>query len=149
MCFGEYFPNPALALPDHSVTVGMALGAEIVGTCVLLLVILSLTDRRNMSYQNAISKSWAPFWIGMTVAVIISVFAPLSQGGFNPWRDFGPRLVALCFGWGKIALPGPRSGFWIYLVGPIIGALLAAGVYVVTLGRHYQEQCMQGKCKCE
>ena len=44
-----------------------------------------------------------PFFIGFSVAVLISLFAPLTQAGFNPARDFGPRLVAAAAGWGSVA----------------------------------------------
>ena len=90
-----------------------------------------------------------PYWIGLTVAAIIAILAPLTQAGINPARDFGPRLVALIFGWGSIAIPGPRSGFWIYIVGPPIGTCTAGLLYSFALGRHYKEQCLRGKCHCE
>ncbi len=53
------------------------------------------------------------YLIGLTVAMLISVLAPLTQAGLNPARDFGPRLVALWAGWDSVAIPGPRNGFWV------------------------------------
>jgi chromate transport protein ChrA len=50
---------------------------------VLMLIILVLTDNRNLPYQHAIVKHLAPYFIGMTVACIISLFAPFTQAGFN------------------------------------------------------------------
>jgi len=70
-----------------------------------------------------------PFFVGFTVAILISLFAPLTQAGWNPARDFGPRLVAWMAGWGLAALPGPRAGFWVYIVGPLVGAPIGAVLY--------------------
>ena len=63
------------------------------------------------------------------MAVLISLFAPATQAGWNPARDFGPRLVALALGWGAIAIPGPSWGFLAYIVGPLIGGPLGALAY--------------------
>ena len=75
-------------------------------------------------------------FIGLTVAALISVIAPLTQACFNPARDFGPRLFAFLAGWGPIALPGPRgTGFLtVYILAPILGAILGSGLYVHVLG---------------
>jgi glycerol uptake facilitator protein len=125
MVFGEYFPNPAvfgtdaaaraLVSPLHAVTV------EAFGTAVLAFVIFAVTARRTAAAPAA---QMAPFFIGFTVAVLIALFAPITQAGWNPARDFGPRLVALALGWGVIAIPGPAGGFWVYVVGPLVGAPL-------------------------
>ena len=130
MIFGEYFPNPAvfgtsIDAKELISPIG-ALGIEAFGTGILVFVILALIDRRNSSISV---KSLAPFFIGFTVAVLISVFAPLTQGGWNPARDFGPRIVAYLAGWGSIAIPGPSSGFWIYIIGPMIGGPLGGLLY--------------------
>ena len=61
---------------------------------------------------------------------MISVIAPLTQAGLNPARDFGPRLFAYFAGWGPIAIPGPRGGFFtVYILSPIIGGLIGAAGY--------------------
>jgi glycerol uptake facilitator-like aquaporin len=71
----------------------------------------------------------APFFIGFSVAIIISVLAPLTQAGLNPARDLGPRLFAVLAGWGPIALPGPNGVWWAYVVGPFLGGPVGALLY--------------------
>merc|ERR1712023_592311 len=93
---------------------------------ILMFLILALTDPRNPSRPP---PGMAPFFIGFTVAVLISVLAPLTQAGFNPARDFGPRIIAALSGWGLVAIPGPRDGFLVYIFGPIIGAPIGACLY--------------------
>jgi glycerol uptake facilitator protein len=95
---------------------------------VLALVIFAVTDERNPAAPPTGS---AAVFIGLTVAALISVIAPLTQACFNPARDFGPRLFAFLAGWGTIALPGPRgSGFLtVYIIAPITGAIIGSGLY--------------------
>jgi glycerol uptake facilitator protein len=85
---------------------------ECVGTFCLVLVILAAV------YSEKSFKEWAPLAIGTTLGFIVMVGGPLTGGSFNPARWFGPALVGNTFG-----------GVWPYLVGPIVGALLAAAVY--------------------
>ena len=130
MMFGEYFPNPEMygTGPEAAALISPA-GAVFVegfGTAILALVIFSLTDRRNAGLST---KNMTPLLIGFTVAALISLFAPLTQAGWNPARDFGPRIVAFFAGWGSVAIPGPSNGFWVYIVGPMIGAPVGAAVH--------------------
>lgn len=120
MVFGEYFPNPGSFREEwktgnFSISLTKALFVEAFGTFVLMLMILKF---RNIDHAN--------IYIGFIVSCLISLYAPLTQAGWNPARDFGPRLVAWCVGYGSIAIPGPRNGFWIYIVGPILGAQIAS-----------------------
>jgi glycerol uptake facilitator protein len=130
MIFGQYFPNPALfgtgSAAESLVSPVHAMLVEALGTAILVLVIFCLTDPRN---RTAPGRALTPFFIGFTVASLICLFAPITQAGWNPARDLGPRLVAWAAGFGSIALPGPRAGFWIYLVGPLLGAIIGAAVY--------------------
>lgn len=130
MVFGEYFPNPALfgTGPEAHALISPlgAAAVEGLGTAILALMIFALVDRRNASLPV---KYMAPFFIGFTVAALISLFAPLTQAGWNPARDFGPRVVAFFAGWGAVAIPGPSNGFWVYIVGPLVGGPLGAAIY--------------------
>ncbi len=139
MCYGEYFPNPAVAKamnwtdPAKVLTTAQAMLAEVIGTAFLLFFIFAITDARNPG--NVHSKQVA-LMIGLALAIIISVIAPLTQACLNPARDFGPRLVAYVAGWDTIAIPGPRSGFFtVYILAPTLGAPLGGLLYTV-LVRH-------------
>ena len=135
MVFGEYFPNPAMFGTDEAaralVAPWQAACVEGFGTAVLVLVIFALTTPKN---HDAPSANLVPFFIGFTVAVLISLFAPITQAGWNPARDFGPRAVAYVLGWGAIAIPGPASGFWAYIVGPLIGGPLGGLAWTLLAG---------------
>ncbi len=136
MCYGEYFPNPAIAQTLHwsndVMPLPTAMLAEAVGTAFLVFFVFSLTDDRN---RGGPGKAVAPLLIGLGIAIIISIIAPLTQSGLNPARDFGPRLFAWMAGWGDIAIPGPRGGFFtVYILAPIIGGLLGAAAYSFLLG---------------
>ncbi len=131
MIFGEYFPNPAMIGVDPAalaaVTPFQAMMGEAIGTAFLAFFVFACTDNRNTS--RPFGTFFAPF-IGLSVSIIISIIAPLTQAGLNPARDFGPRLFAFLAGWGRIAIPGPRSGFLtVYILAPIVGAVIGAALY--------------------
>ncbi|MCY4221182.1 MAG: aquaporin [Thiotrichales bacterium] len=131
MVFGEYFPNPAIFGTDaqawRAVGIVTAFTAELVGTAVLAFLVFAVTSPRNPGRPPSAA---AAVVIGVGVAAIISVVAPLTQAGLNPARDFGPRAVSWFLGWGEIAIPGPRGGFFtVYILAPITGAIIGAGVY--------------------
>ena len=137
MVFGEYFPNPDVFGAGEEagalIGVGGALFVEAFGTAILVLVIFALTEKRNGGLSRA---NMSPILIGLTVAALIALFAPLTQAGWNPARDFGPRLVSLFAGWDSIAIPGPSNGFWVYIAGPLIGGPIGAAIheYIVRPG---------------
>jgi glycerol uptake facilitator protein len=141
MCYGEYFPAPGSIgagegpySPEAHLQLtslmspGRAFFAEFLGTAILAFVVFAATDSRN---PGAPVSSNAPVFIGLTVSVLISVIAPLTQACFNPARDFGPRLFASMAGWGTIALPGLNdlNWLWVYIVAPTAGAIVGAGFY--------------------
>jgi len=94
--------------------VGLALLAEFMGAFVLMWAIMGTAV--NPSGQ----KDWAGLVIGATLGLAVMIIGPLTGAGFNPARSFGPALVS-----------GTFTDFWIYIVGPIVGALVAAFGYAL------------------
>jgi glycerol uptake facilitator protein len=109
--FGEYY----------SISILRAFAVEAFGTAILSAVIFSLTHPRNDTTQQL----FIPPLIGGTVGALICTFAPLTQAGFNPARDFGPRIVAYVAGWKAVAFL-PIGSWFVYIVAPIVGAVLGA-----------------------
>ena len=137
MMFGEYFPNPAVygSAEDawRVITPTSAFIAELIGTAMLAFIVSTVTHERNTARPPS---AMGAVIIGVGVAAIISVVAPLTQAALNPARDFGPRLVAYFLGWGEIAIPGPRNGFFtVYILAPICGAVIGGGVYRLVASR--------------
>lgn len=89
---------------------------EAIGTFCLVLVILAAV------FSKKSFKDWAPLAIGTTLGFIVMVGGPLTGGSFNPARWFGPALVGNDWG-----------GTWPYLIGPIVGSLLAAATFKFVL----------------
>lgn len=130
MGFGTYAPNPAFVGTDEAAFAQVSLVkwflSEAFTTAILVFGILYLTDQHNTSGPSA---NMAPFFIGLLVAALVAYEAPISMTAMNPARDLGPRLVSYLFGWGEMAFPGPRGGWWIPTVASIAGGLVAGVFY--------------------
>ena len=91
-----------------------ALGMEATLTFFLMLVILgSATDERP-------PRGFAGLAIGLWVVAAIFLGGPVTGGSMNPARSLGPALVS-----GGVAL----GQWWVYALGPVLGAVLAAKLY--------------------
>jgi glycerol uptake facilitator protein len=140
MIFGEYFPNPGgHALTDAAraiVSPATAFFVECFGTLILVLVILSVTNPRNGSRPGLLTA----VTIGLTITLLISLFAPLTMAGFNPARDFAPRLFSSLAGWHAIPFTTNGTGWLtIYILAPFTGALAGGAAYRFLLHPHYNQ----------
>lgn len=95
-----------------------ALVIEIVLTAIFLYVILGVTDTRA-------PKGFAPIAIGLSLTLIHLVSIPVTNTSVNPARSIGPALFA-----GGEAI----SQLWLFIVAPIVGALIAGVTYKLLLG---------------
>ncbi len=98
---------------------------QVIGTFFLLLFVFAISDRLNLSPL----ANLGPFVVGLAVFAIGMSFGANAGYAINPARDFGPRLFAFLAGWGQVALPGIDGYFWVPIVGPLVGAVLAAFAY--------------------
>lgn len=121
--------------PGAGMSVLGGLRSEIIGTAMLMMLILAITDARN----NAPLSNLAPFIIGLLVVVIGMSLGATSGYAINPARDFGPRLASFVTGWGTAwRSAGGSQGalyWWVPIVGPLIGGALGAYVYDWFVGR--------------
>jgi MIP family channel proteins len=100
-----------------SVGSGSALVYEIVMTAFLMFVIMAVaTDTRAVGAAAAIA-------IGGVVALDALFGGGVTGASMNPARSFGPALVS-----------GEWTAFWVYVLGPIAGALLGAFAYELSRG---------------
>ena len=96
-----------------------AVSVEMVLTFLLMLVIIAVaTDRR----ANGAVPGLA---IGLTVVFAVLIGGPVAGGSMNPARSLGPSVFA-----GGAAL----SHYWVYVVGPVAGAVIAARFYEAIRG---------------
>ncbi|MDQ1537012.1 MAG: glycerol uptake facilitator protein [Actinomycetota bacterium] len=118
------------ALPVHT---GGAFRDQIIGTAILMLLILAVTDLRNSSP----AANLAPLLVGLIVVAIGMAWGTNAGYAINPARDFGPRLASWLTGyntawkdqWGDLY-------FWVPIVAPVIGALIGAALYDLLIGRN-------------
>ncbi len=94
---------------------------QVVGTALLMMLILAITDERNQP-----PASFGPVAIGLVVVAIGMSFGGMHGYAINPARDFGPRLFTVVAGFRNNGLTDGTAVFWIPLAGPIVGALLGA-----------------------
>jgi MIP family channel proteins len=85
---------------------------EALGTFLLVLAVVAV------ALNPRAWREWGALSIGLAFGVGTFIFGPLTGAGFNPARWFGPALIGEEWG-----------GVWPYLVGPLVGAALAALFY--------------------
>jgi glycerol uptake facilitator protein len=113
-----------------------ALRDQIIGTAVLVMLVLAITDARNM----APGANMAPFIIGLVVVGIGMAIGAAAGYAINPARDLGPRLAAWICGWSN-AFADQRGDFyaWVPIIGPLLGGALGAYVYDYLVGAYLPE----------
>lgn len=97
---------------------------EVVMTFTLVYVVLATTTSKNFKIVPL-----AGLAIGFTLGLNVIFGGAITGGSLNPARSFGPALIMFDFNY-----------HWVYWVAPIIGGLIAAGVYKVVHTKEEQEE---------
>ncbi|WP_339885197.1 MIP/aquaporin family protein [Polaribacter vadi] len=108
--------------------------SEIIGCFVLVFVVLYFTDANLNDAENGIIPIGLGSLGALPVAILVWVIG-LSLGGttgyaINPARDLGPRIIHAILPI-KNKASNDWSYAWVPVLGPIIGAVLAAGLFLI------------------
>jgi aquaporin Z len=110
------FPGDALGLgvpAVHNVSSGEAAVLEAILTFFLVFVIFATAVDPRGAF-----KSIAGLAIGLTITMDIFAAGPLTGAAMNPARAFGPQVAG-----------GHWANGWVWYVGPVVGAVIAAVLY--------------------
>lgn len=113
-------------LPQHSTAVALAM--EVLLTLLLVSVILGTSNRHRMIGPNAAIA------VGATI-VACNIFGKDESGAsMNPARSLGPAIVS-----------GALDDWWVYVAGPLAGALIAVGLAFLIHGRQREDEASAAK----
>ncbi|MDO4218751.1 MAG: MIP family channel protein [Synergistaceae bacterium] len=91
---------------------------EIILTFIFVLAILGVNSKK------ASHGSFAGLVVGLTLTLVHILGIGLTGTSVNPARSFGPAVIAAITGHTE-----PIACLWVFIVGPLLGAVLAALVY--------------------
>ena len=96
---------------------------ETVLTAILVSIILNTaTGGRSIGHNAAIA-------VGSTVALLGLFASPISGASMNPARTLGPDIVSTNY-----------TGWWVYIAGPVLGAIIAVMIITAVRGRPVTEE---------
>ncbi len=109
-----------------------ALRDQIIGTAILVMLVIAITDARN----SAPLANMTPFIVGLLVVAIGMAWGTNAGYAINPARDFGPRLASYLTGYsGAWRDQYGELYFWVPIVGPLIGAVIGGALYKYCVAR--------------
>lgn len=113
---GRSQANLAATYPGQGVGDLQAFLLEILVTFILVFVVVSVAS------DPRAPAAIAPIAVGFALAVGVFIAGPVTGGAVNPARALGPMIIDWDF-----------TSVWLYILGPIIGGVLAAFLYQKTM----------------
>lgn len=107
---------------QEGISVVSGLLAEIIFTCVFVLVVLGTTSK-----TNGTTGKLAGLAIGLSLILVHLVCIRYTGTSVNPARSFGPALFVKLAGGPSAAW----SNLWIFIVGPFVGGAIASVIWRV------------------
>lgn len=140
LVFNWKSPLLALILPSLDYPVLLILCVETTITLLLIVIIFSFASSEK-------SGKFTGLGVGVYIALVTVLFASISGASLNPARSFGPVVLLLHF-----------NHLWIYVTGPILGAIIAVHLFRVE-AKGMRPKCSKlcyktdaeclFKCRCE
>lgn len=118
--------------PQSFLSTGNMFTSEVVSSAILMFVIFAMKDDSN---PGAMGKSGAgklfPLVLFFLIFGLGACFGWETGYAINLARDFGPRLMSYCLGYGPGVWSAGNYYFWIPMVAPFVGTLIGAALYDV------------------
>jgi glycerol uptake facilitator protein len=143
LLFAVYYPKWILFDPnlDHTTGVFSTFPAvpgfwpgffdQVVGTALLVGLIYAIGDK----FNAAPGSNLGPLVVGLLVLAIGISWGGMNGYAINPARDLGPRIFAVVAGFKNNGLTDGTNIWLPPVLGPIVGGLLGAFAYDLTIGR--------------
>ncbi len=113
--------------PAKGYSAGAAFWMELILTTGLVSVILgTASGAQNVGIFGALG-------VGAYIALAGLWGSPISGASMNPARTFGPDLASTTF-----------TSYWVYVAGPIVGAVIAVGIAFLLRGRSGADKASAG-----
>ena len=97
-----------VTIPGQGYSMQTVLLGEVITTFTMVSLLIIFIGFRQI-------RQFTPFMFPFLYSIMVPLEASISGTSTNPARSFGPAVVS-----------GQWDGFWIYLIGPLTGALLAS-----------------------
>ncbi|XP_035248109.1 aquaporin-7 [Anguilla anguilla] len=120
------YPAPYLSLPGGFLD-------QVLGTAMLLLCLMALSDQRNQPAQAGSE----PLAVGLLVLLLGVSMGSNSGYAINPSRDLPPRIFTALAGWGPEVFRAGQNWWWVPLLAPLIGGVMGAGIYKLFVELHH------------
>lgn len=105
---------------------------QVLGTAVLIMVVMAISDKKNNDLSKGISAILVAFLV-----IVIGCSLGINCGyAINPARDFGPRLFIFFAGWGSQVFTSGSNFFWIPIVGPLVGSFIGTVLYLIVVSNN-------------
>ncbi|KAG9354310.1 hypothetical protein JZ751_012434 [Albula glossodonta] len=122
------YPAPYLSIPAGVLD-------QVLGTAMLLLCLMALSDQRNQPAQRGAE----PLAVGLLVLLIGVSLGSNSGYAINPSRDLPPRIFTALAGWGTEVFRAGNNWWWVPVVAPLVGSVTGAVVYKVLVELHHPQ----------
>jgi glycerol uptake facilitator protein len=109
--------NLGATVPFYGLSYISAIVIEAVGTFILMTTVMAVVTKK-------VEPAMAGLIIGLSITASLTLISNITGGSINPARTFGPYLADTILGGANLWYYLP-----IYIIGPILGALIAAFVY--------------------
>ncbi|XP_061393626.1 aquaporin-like [Musca vetustissima] len=118
-----------VTIPHPDLTAGQACLIEFIISAVLIFICCGVWDPRNAKFHDSVAIRF-----GLAIACLAITAGPFTGASMNPARSFGPALWHNNF-----------TKHWIYWVGPLPAAVVAAFSYKFIFKREVKEEAIHQK----